>query len=70
MKLPLMGGVGPAAETSSHLTAPSSGESCANLVQVSLQQRVVCELNSHLRGVPLSDIPKLPGATPRPFTAL
>jgi len=31
MKLPLMGGVGPAAETSSHLTAPSSGESIANL---------------------------------------
>jgi hypothetical protein len=31
MKLPLMGGVGPAAETSSHLTPPSSGESRANL---------------------------------------
>ena len=31
MKLPLMGGVGPAAETSSHLTPPSSGEFIANL---------------------------------------
>jgi hypothetical protein len=30
MKLPLMGGVGPAAETSSHQTPPSSSESCAN----------------------------------------
>ncbi len=35
MKLPLMGGVGPAAETSSHLTPPSSGESRANLTSVS-----------------------------------
>jgi hypothetical protein len=36
MKLPLMGGVGPAAETSSHLTPPSSGESGANSVRTSV----------------------------------
>jgi hypothetical protein len=39
MKLPLMGGVGPAAETSSHLTPPSRAESSANFLEPTFIRR-------------------------------